>query len=163
MLRYSRIRTRYRFANRQNLCMSRRSPLDFSDDRSIGCACRGHGYEPVLAPQAINQSAFPRTQHLLRQREKIPEGPYQIRALHKIRLYISRPDRRVHFKNAIGEFFNPHNLVHLEKTAYAAFALKRAIIAPSSGIGKQSFYLKEQIICVSWINLRKGLEMADRD
>ena len=50
-----------------------------------------------------------------------------------------------------------------KKTAYAAFVLERAIIAPSSGIGKQSFYLKEQIICVSWINLRKGLEMADRD
>jgi len=100
---------------------------------------------------------------LLRQREKIPEGPYQIRALHKIRLYISRPDRRVHSKNAIGEFLNPHILVHLEKTAYAAFALKRAIIAPNSGIGKQSFYLKQQNIYVSRINLRKGLEMADRD
>jgi len=98
---------------------------------------------------------------LLRQREKIPEGPYQIRALHKIRLYISRPDRRVHFKNAIGEFFNPHDLVHLEKkTACAAFALKRAIIAPSSGIGKQFFYLLEQTIFYSWINLRKSFEMA---
>ncbi len=52
---------------------------------------------------------------MLWQREKIPEGPYQICALHKIRLYISRPDRRVHFKNAIGKFFNPHDLVHLEK------------------------------------------------
>ena len=163
MFRHGRVRTRYRFSNRQNLGQSRCSPLDFSDDRSIGRARRGHGYEPVLAPQTINQSAFPRAQHLLRQREKIPEGPHQIRALYKIRLYISGPDRRVHSKNAIGEFFNPHNLVHLEKTAYAAFALKRAIIAPNSGIGKQSFYLKEQIICVSWINLRKGLEMADRD
>jgi hypothetical protein len=143
--------------------MSRRSPLDFSDHRSVGRARRGHGHEPVLAPQAINQSAFPRAQHLLRQRKKIPEGPYQIRALRKIRLYISGPDRRVHFKNAIGEFFNPHSLFHLEKTADAAFALKRAIIAPNSGIGKQSFYLKEQIIYVAWINLRKGLAMADRD
>jgi hypothetical protein len=163
LLRYGRIRTRYRFTHRQNLGQSRRSPLDFSDDRSIGCARRGHGYEPVLAPQTIDQSAFPRAQHLLRQREKIPEGPYQIRALHKIRLYISGSDRRVHFKNAIGEFFNPHILVHLEKTAYAAFALKRAIIAPSSGIGKQSFYLKEQNIYVAWINLRKRLEMAARN
>ena len=161
MLRHGRIRTRYRFANRQNFCMNRWSPLDHSDDRSIGCARCGHGYEPVLAPQAIDQSAFPRAQHLLRQREKIPEGPYQIRALHKIRLYISRPDRRVHFKNAIGEFFNPHKLFHLgKKTAYAGFALKRAIIAPSSGIGKQSFYLKEQNIYVAGINLRKRLEMA---
>ena len=157
MLRYGGTRTRYRFSNRQNLGQSRRSPLDFSDDRSIGCARRGHRYEPVLAPQAINQSAFPRAQHLLRQREKIPEGPYQISALHKIRLYISRSDRRVHFKNAIGEFFNPHNLVHLEKTAYTASALKRAIIAPNTGIGKQSFYLKEQIIYVAGINLRKSL------
>jgi hypothetical protein len=160
LLRYRRVRSRYRFANRQNLCLSWRSPLDFSDDRSVVCARRGHGYKPVLAPQTINQSAFPRAQHLLRQREKIPEGPYQIHALHKIRLYVSRPDRRVHFKNAIGEFFNPHNLFHLEKTAYAAFALERAIIAPSSGIGKQSFYLKEQNIYVAWINLRKRLEMA---
>jgi len=47
-------------------------------------------------------------------------------------------------------------LVHLEKTAYTASALKRAIIAPKMGIGKQSFYLKEQIICVAWINLRKS-------
>ena len=155
MLRYGRVRTGNRSANRQNLGLSRRSPLDFSDDRSVGCARRGHGHEPVLAPQTINQSAFPRAQHLLRQREKIPEGPYQIRALHKIRLYISRPDRRVHFKNAIGKFFNPHDLVHLEKTAYAAFALKRAIIAPRKGIGKQSFLPYEQTIFYSLDQLEK--------
>ena len=155
MFRYAGVRTGYRSANRHNLSLSRRSPLDFSDHRSIGCARRGHRYEPVLAPQTINQSAFPRAQHLLRQREKIPEGPYQIRALHKIRLHISRPDRRVHSKNAIGKFFNPHDLVHLEKTAYAAFALKRAIIAPRTGIGKQSFYLKEQTIFYSLDQLEK--------
>jgi len=160
LFRYSRIRNRYRFANRQNFCLSPRPPLDFSDHRSIGSARRGHRYEPVLAPQTINQSAFPRAQHLLRQREKIPEGPYQIRALHKIRLHISRPDRRVHSKNAIGKFFNPHDLVHLEKTAYAAFALKRAIIAPRTGIGKQSFYLMNKLFSIPWINLRKRLEMA---
>jgi hypothetical protein len=50
-----------------------------------------------------------------------------------------------------------------KKTAYAAFVLERAIIAPSSGIGKQSFYLKEQIIYVAGINLRKGLEMTARN
>jgi hypothetical protein len=45
-----------------------------------------------------------------------------------------------------------------KKTAYATFALKRAIIAPESGVGKQSFYLNEQTICIGpWINLRKGI------
>jgi hypothetical protein len=42
-----------------------------------------------------------------------------------------------------------------KKTTYAAFALKRAIIAPSSGIGKQSFYLKEQTIYFSLDQLEK--------
>jgi len=156
LLRYGRIRTGYRFANRQNLGLSRRSPLDFSDDWSVGYARRGHGHEPVLAPQTIDQSTFPRAQHLLRQREKISEGPNQIRALREIRLYKSRPDWRVHFKNAIGKFFNPHDLVHLEKTANAAFALKRAIIAPRTGIGKQIFLSYEQSIFYSLDQLEKA-------
>jgi hypothetical protein len=49
-----------------------------------------------------------------------------------------------------------------KKTAYAAFALKRAIIAPSSGIGKQSFYLKEQTIFYSLDQLEKRRPMAAR-
>jgi len=133
LFRSSRLRTGNRFANRQNLCLSRRSPLDSPDDRSVGCARCGQGYEPVLGPQTINQSALPGAQHLLRQREKIAERPHQRRALREIRLYVSRPDRRVHFKNAIGEFFNPHDLANLGKTANSAFALKRAIIAPGTG------------------------------
>jgi hypothetical protein len=42
-----------------------------------------------------------------------------------------------------------------KKTAYAAFALKRAIIAPRMGIGKQSFYLNEQTIFDSPDQLEK--------
>jgi hypothetical protein len=53
--------------------------------------------------------------------------------LREIRLYVSRPDRRVQLKNAIGEFFNPHDLAHLEKTANSAFPLEWAIIAPGMG------------------------------
>jgi hypothetical protein len=43
-----------------------------------------------------------------------------------------------------------------KKTAYTAFVLERAIIAPSSGIGKQSFYLNEQTIFYSPDQLEKS-------
>jgi hypothetical protein len=104
-------RSRHRFAN-GHLRRTWRSPFDSSNDndRPVVGANRGHGYKPVLTPQMIDQSAFPRVQHLLWKGEEISESPYQICALQEIRLYISRPDRRVQFKNAIGEFFNPHDL-----------------------------------------------------
>lgn len=114
LLRHGWLRTGYRFASRQNLCLIRHSPLDSSNDndRPVMCSDRGQRYKFVLAPQAINQSAFARAQHLLRQREKIPERPHQIRALHQIWLQVSRPDGRFQFKHAIGKFFNPHKLAH---------------------------------------------------
>jgi hypothetical protein len=127
------IRTGNRFANRHNLGLSPRSSLNSSDYWSVGRAHCGQGYEPVLAPQTINQSAFPRAQDWLRQREEISECPNQIRALHEIRLYISRTDRRVQFKNAIGEFFNPHDSARLKKAPNFAFAFKAGIIAPEAG------------------------------
>jgi hypothetical protein len=40
-----------------------------------------------------------------------------MRAFYKTRLYVSGSDRRVQFKNAIAEFFNPHVLPHPKKTA----------------------------------------------
>jgi hypothetical protein len=49
-----------------------------------------------------------------------------------------------------------------KKTAYAAFALKRAIIAPSSGIGKQFFYLNEQTIFYSPDHFEKKHSTAAR-
>jgi hypothetical protein len=111
----------------------------------VGNVGSGEGHEPVLAPQTINQSAFPREQHWLREREKIPERPNQICALQEIRLYVSRPDRRIQFKDAAGEFFNPHDLAHLGKMANFAFALKRALLHLRGDIGKQTFTW-EQII-----------------
>ena len=133
MLRYGWFRTGHRFPNGHNLCLSRHSPLDSSDDRSVVCTHCGHGREVVLPPQAINQSAFPRTQHLLWQREKISKRPNQIRALHEIRLYVSRPDRRVQFNDAITEFFNPHDLPTWKRRPTPPLLLKRAIIAPLMG------------------------------
>ena len=146
-----------RFAQRQNLGVRRSSPLDPSDDRSVERARYGQGHEPVLAPQTINQSKFPRAQHLLRQREKIPERPNQIYALHKIRFYVSRPDRRVQFKYAAGEFFNPHDLVHLGKDGQLSLYFQSGLLLHHRrGNGKQSFYFHEQTIGLAWINLRKG-------
>ena len=118
------LRTGHRFPNGHNLCLSRHSPLDSSDDRYVVCTHCGHGHEVIFAPQTINQSALPGAQHLLRQREKIAERPHQRRALREIRLYVSRPDRRVHFKNAIGKFFHPHKLAHPGKTANSAVGVK---------------------------------------
>lgn len=135
LLRHRWLRTRYRFASRQNFCLSRYSPLDSSNDndRPVMCSDGGQRYKFVLAPQTVNQSAFARAEHLLRQREKIPERPHQIRALRQIWLQVSRPDGRFQFKHAIGQFFNPHKLVTLGKTAHTALVLKRAIIAPGTG------------------------------
>ena len=136
LLRCSRLRTGFanrRFAKGQNLGLNGRSTLDSSDHRPVGRARCGQGYEPVLAPQTINQSAFPRTQHLLWQREKIPERPNQVRALREIRLYVSRTDRCVQRKNTIGEFFNPHVHPTWKRRPTPPLLLKRAIIAPQMG------------------------------
>jgi len=96
---------------------------------------------------------------LLGQREKISERPYQVRAFYKIRLYVSRPDWRIQFKNAIGEFFNPHILVlaHLKETAHSAFALKAGhYCTKDRAMGSNLFVLKGNFFPLSWINLRKG-------
>ena len=75
-----------RFANWENFRLHRSSPFDSADDRPVGNVRGGQGDEFVLAPQTIDQSELPRAQHWLRQGEKIPERPNQIRALHEIRL-----------------------------------------------------------------------------
>ena len=125
-----------RFANRENFRLRGGSPFDSSDDRFVGHACDGQGDEFVLAPQTIDQSELPRVQHWLREREEIPERPNQICALHEIRLQVSGPDWRVQFKDAAGEFFNPHDLAHWGKMANFAFPLKRALLHRRWGIGK---------------------------
>jgi hypothetical protein len=124
LLRYGGRGIGNRFANRHYLGLGRRTPLNSSDHRSVGCARCGKRHEPVLAPQTINQSTFARAQHLVWQREKISERPYQVCAFYKVRLYISNPDRRVQFKNTIGEFFNPHILPQHKKGSLFVFALK---------------------------------------
>jgi hypothetical protein len=133
--------------------LSRRSPLDSSNDWPVGRARCGQGYEPVPAPQTINQSMFPRAQHLLRQREKIPECPNQIRALQEIRLYISRTDRRVQFKNAIGEFFNPHDWAHLEGTQLRLCFQNAHYCTRGGALGSNLFILRTNYFA-AWISLR---------
>lgn len=112
LFRHSRLGLGHRLAHRQNFCRGGGSPFDPSDHRFFRSAHGGHGYKPAFPPQTIHQSTLPRAQHLLRQRGKVSERPHQIRALRETWLYISRPDRRIYFQNAIGEFFNPHGLAH---------------------------------------------------
>jgi hypothetical protein len=131
-LRCSGLCSRSRFAKRQHLGLSRRAPLDFSDNRPIVRAHYRHRHEPVLVQQTIDQAELPRAQNLLRQREKISERPNQISALHEIRLYISRTDGRVQFQNAIGKFFNPHVLPTWKKLLNPTVS-KWDIIAPRTG------------------------------
>jgi hypothetical protein len=70
---------------------------------------------------------------LLGQREEISERPNQIRTLREIGLHISGTDRRVQFKNAIGELFNPHVLPTWKRAAHSASSSKAGIIAPRMG------------------------------
>jgi hypothetical protein len=53
--------------------------------------------------------------------------------LHEIRLQISGPDWRVQFKDAAGEFFNPHDLAHLGKDGQFRLCFEAGIIAPAAG------------------------------
>jgi len=76
--------------------------------------------------------------------------------LREIRLYISRTDRRVQFKNAIGEFFNPHDSARLEKAPNFAFAFKAGIIAPEAGHWEANLFILRTNYFAFRISLRKS-------
>ena len=147
--------TRCGFSNWQNFGLSWRAPFHSSDDRTLVRARNHASDEPVFITESINQSYFPRTQHLLRQRTKIAKSPHQISALHKIRLNISRSDRRVQLQNAIGKFVNPHRPVTLN-AAKAAAAMKRALLHHRRGIGKQSFYFADKLFRPKFVSNQAG-------
>ena len=66
----------------------------------------------------------------------MPEHPHQIRALFEIQPNVSGADRGIHLENALGEFFNPHDLPYLGNMAL----LRRAIIAPEAGQREENLF-----------------------
>jgi hypothetical protein len=134
-----RLRTRYQFALRQSLGNLGHAPLDSSDNGEIGQTGWRKGDEAILAAETINQLLLAWPENQVREREEVSERPHQQCALNEVGLQVSRPDRRIQFKDAVGEFFHPHYQAYLNQESNKCPRIRAGYYCTNFGAWEESF------------------------